>query len=122
MVIRKVPAHRAAATSGAFYDAPSLDGSRPATYWIALEDTATLPSYSLQTLTYHEANPGHHLQVMLGLDDSLPLLSSVLYSNAATEGWALYAELLAKEMGIYESDPVDDIGRLPSGNPQTTSC
>ena len=112
VVIRKVPAHRAAATSGAFYDAPSLDGSRPATYWIALEDTATLPSYSLQTLTYHEANPGHHLQVMLGLDDSLPLLSSVLYSNAATEGWALYAELLAKEMGIYESDPVDDIGRL----------
>jgi uncharacterized protein (DUF885 family) len=112
VVIREVPAHRAAATSGAFYDAPSLDGSRPATYWIALADTATLPSYSLQTLTYHEANPGHHLQVMLGLDDALPLLSTVLYSNAATEGWALYAERLAKEMGIYENDPVDDIGRL----------
>jgi uncharacterized protein (DUF885 family) len=110
--IRAVPPHREDSTSGAFYDAPSMDGSRPGTYWIALGDTATLPSYSLQTLTYHEANPGHHLQVILGLDESLPILSTVFYSNAAGEGWGLYAELLASEMGIYEDDPVDDLGRL----------
>ena len=112
VVIRAVPPHREKADSGAFYDAPSMDGSRPGTYWINLADTATLPSYSLQTLTYHEANPGHHLQTILGLDDSLPILNTIFYSNAAGEGWGLYAEYLASEMGLYENDPVDDLGRL----------
>ena len=112
VVIRAVPAHREKSTSGAFYDAPSMDGTRPGTYWISLADTAVLPSYSLQTLTYHEANPGHHLQTMLGLDDSLPILNTIFYSNAAGEGWGLYAEYLASEMGLYENDPVDDLGRL----------
>jgi uncharacterized protein (DUF885 family) len=112
VVIRAVPAHREQSVSGAFYDSPSMDGSRPGTYWISLADTQTLPSYSLQTLTYHEANPGHHLQTILGLDDSLPILNTIFYSNAAGEGWGLYAEYLASEMGLYENDPVDDLGRL----------
>jgi uncharacterized protein (DUF885 family) len=112
VLIRAVPPHREKSDGGAFYDAPSMDGSRPGTYWINLADTATLPSYSLQTLTYHEANPGHHLQTILGLDESLPILNSIFYSNAAGEGWGLYAEYLASEMGLYENDPVDDLGRL----------
>jgi len=112
VAIRAVPPSRESSTSGAFYDAPSMDGTRPGTFWISLADTATLPSYSLQTLTYHEANPGHHLQTMLGLDPSLPILNTVFYSNAAGEGWGLYAEFLASEMGLYENDPVDDLGRL----------
>jgi uncharacterized protein (DUF885 family) len=112
VVIRAVPAHREQSVSGAFYDGPSMDGSRPGTYWISLADTESLPSFSLQTLTYHEANPGHHLQTILGLDDSLPILNAIFYSNAAGEGWGLYAEYLASEMGLYENDPVDDLGRL----------
>jgi len=112
--IEAVPDSRAASTSGAFYDAPSQDGSRKGTFWISLYDTASLPSYSLQTLTYHETNPGHHLQTIIGLSDELPLLSTVFYSNAAGEGWALYAERLAAEMGIYANDPIDNIGRLQS--------
>ena len=112
VAIRAVPPHREKSNSGAFYDAPSMDGSRPGTFWISLADTAVLPSYSLQTLTYHETNPGHHLQTMLSLDPSLPILSSIFYSNAAGEGWGLYAEYLASEMGLYENDPVDDLGRL----------
>lgn len=112
--IRAVPDIRAASTSGAFYDAPSQDGSRKGTFWISLHDTAALPSYSLQTLTYHETNPGHHLQTIIGLSDTLPLLSTIFYSNAAGEGWALYAERLAAEMGIYAQDPIDNIGRLQS--------
>jgi uncharacterized protein (DUF885 family) len=112
VAIRIVPPHREQSVSGAFYDAPAMDGSRPGTYWISLYDTAAIPSYSLQTLTYHEANPGHHLQTMLGLKDTLPILNTVFYSNAAGEGWGLYAEYLASEMGIYAEDPVDDIGRL----------
>jgi uncharacterized protein (DUF885 family) len=110
--IRAVPPHREQSVTGAFYDPPSVDGSRPGTYWISLADTAAIPSYSLQTLTYHEANPGHHLQTIIGLDDSLPILNTVFYSNAAGEGWGLYAEYLASEMGVYENDPVDDLGRL----------
>ncbi|MBB1318510.1 DUF885 domain-containing protein [Shewanella sp. SR43-4] len=114
VAIEAVPDSRAASTSGAFYDAPSQDGSRKGTFWISLYDTASLPSYSLQTLTYHETNPGHHLQTIIGLSDELPLLSTVFYSNAAGEGWALYAERLAAEMGIYANDPIDNIGRLQS--------
>ncbi len=112
VAIRVVPPHREKSTSGAFYDAPSMDGRRPGTFWISLADTAVLPSYSLQTLTYHETNPGHHLQTMLSLDPSLPILNTIFYSNAAGEGWGLYAEYLASEMGLYENDPVDDLGRL----------
>lgn len=112
VAIRVVPPHRSNSGSGAYYDAPSMDGSRPGTYWIDLTEMESVPSYSLQTLTYHEANPGHHLQTIIGLDDSLPILGTVFYSNAAGEGWGLYAEYLASEMGLYEGDPVDDIGRL----------
>jgi uncharacterized protein (DUF885 family) len=112
VAIRVVPPQRETSTSGAFYDAPSMDGTRPGTFWIVLSDTASLPSYSLQTLVYHETNPGHHLQTMLGLDPSLPILNTIFYSNAAGEGWGLYAEYLASEMGLYENDPVDDLGRL----------
>jgi uncharacterized protein (DUF885 family) len=114
VAVEAVPDSRAASTSGAFYDAPSQDGTRKGTFWISLYDTASLPSYSLQTLTYHETNPGHHLQTIIGLSDTLPLMSTLFYSNAAGEGWALYAERLAAEMGIYADDPIDDIGRLQS--------
>lgn len=114
VAIRAVPPHKEGSRSGAWYDAPSQDGTRPGTFWISLADTAASPSYSLQTLTYHETNPGHHLQVVLSLDDSLPLLNSLFFCNAAGEGWALYAERLASEMGLYEGDPVDDLGRLQS--------
>lgn len=112
VAVKAVPEHLAASTSGAFYDAPSQDGKRLGTYWIALNDTATLPSYAIQTLTYHEANPGHHLQTVIGLSDDLSILNTIFYSNAAGEGWGLYAERLAAEMGIYKGDPIDDIGRL----------
>ena len=108
--IKVVPPHREQSVSGAFYEPPTKHS--PGTYWISLYDTASSPSYTLQTLTYHEANPGHHLQTILGLSDSNPLLATIFYSNASAEGWGLYAERLAAEMGIYENDPVDDIGRL----------
>ena len=62
VVVKAVPAQAENSSSGGFYDAPALDGSRPGTYWINLRDTAILPSFKLKTLTYHEANPGHHLQ------------------------------------------------------------
>ncbi|MBY0421177.1 MAG: DUF885 domain-containing protein, partial [Parvularculaceae bacterium] len=62
--------------------------------------------------TYHEAVPGHHLQGAIALGVDAPLILNLLYSNAYGEGWALYAEALAKEMGLYEGDPWGDLGRL----------
>lgn len=112
VVVKRVPVYAEKSATGGFYDAPALDGSRPGTYWINLRDTAIWPSFSLKTLTYHEASPGHHLQTVIGMEQESPILQSVLYSNAFGEGWGLYAEALAKEMGLYDDDPYGDLGRL----------
>jgi uncharacterized protein (DUF885 family) len=112
VVVRAVPPEAEGSSTGGTYTAPSLDGSRPGTYWINLRDTSIWPSYELKTLTYHEANPGHHLQVAVGLREDASLMSNVLFSNAFGEGWGLYAEALAHEMGLYANDPYGDLGRL----------
>jgi uncharacterized protein (DUF885 family) len=110
--VRPVPAFSQDSAPGGYYDSPALDGSRPGIYWINLRDTAIWPKYSVPTLTYHEAVPGHHLQGAISLGQEQPLILSVLYSNAFGEGWGLYSEALAKEMGLYEGDPFGDLGRL----------
>ncbi len=112
VVVKAVPEQAEQSSSGGFYDAPALDGSRPGTYWINLRDTAILPSFKLKTLTYHEANPGHHLQAAFGMGVGTPVIATALYSNAFGEGWGLYAEALAQEMGLYARDPYGDLGRL----------
>ncbi len=112
VVIRAIPAQAEGSSSGGYYDPPALDGSRPGTYWINLRDTAQWPSFKLKTLSFHEANPGHHLQGALGMSPEAPVLASVMFSNAFGEGWALYAEALAHEMGMYQGDPWGDLGRL----------
>jgi uncharacterized protein (DUF885 family) len=112
VVVRAVPPEAEGSSTGGYYNPPSLDGSRPGIYWINLRDTAIWPSYKLNTLTYHEANPGHHLQVALGMQQDKPLMTSVLFSNAFGEGWALYSEALAHEMGLYADNPYGNLGRL----------
>lgn len=110
--VRAVPAFSEATAPGGYYDAPALDGSRPGIYWINLRDTAIWPKFSVPTLTYHEAIPGHHMQTAIALDQGQPLISNVLYSNASGEGWGLYSEYLAAEMGLYADDAFGDLGRL----------
>jgi uncharacterized protein (DUF885 family) len=113
MDIRRVPpaieegAPRGYAMSG------SLDGSRPGTYYINLVDTRIWPKWSLPTLTYHEGVPGHLWQgaVVLG-NNAIPLLHRNIGVPAFGEGWALYAEQLADEIGMYEDYPVGRIGML----------
>ena len=112
MEVRAIPPQAEKSSSGGYYDAPALDGSRPGIYWINLRDTAIWPSYKLKTLTYHEGNPGHHLQTAIGMGLDVPIIASALYSNAFGEGWALYSEALAHEMGLYSNDPYGDLGRL----------
>lgn len=113
--IRRVPVAIEAGAPGGYYNAPALDGSRPGAYYINLRDTAEWPKFQLPTLTYHEAAPGHHHQIALSQErQDVPLLMKVLGFSAYSEGWALYAEQLADEMGVYENDPVGQIGYLQS--------
>jgi uncharacterized protein (DUF885 family) len=110
--IRRVPKFIEAGAPGGYYNRPALDGSRPGIYWINLRDTAENPKWTLKTLTYHEAIPGHHLQRSLQQEADLPMLRRIAGFPAYSEGWALYSEELAKEMNVYEGDPLGELGML----------
>lgn len=112
VVIKRVPKYMEAAQPGGYYEAPSLDGSRPGSYYINLRDTAEVPSWTLPTLTYHESIPGHHLQLSIQTEAHLPLIRKISFYSSYMEGWALYAEQLADEMGMYDDDPMGRIGYL----------
>ncbi len=110
--IRRVPKAIEAAQPLGYYNAPSLDGKRPGIYWINLRDTKETPNWTLPSVTFHESIPGHHLQVSLQQEAGLPLLRKASLYSAYVEGWALYAEQLAVEMGMYKNDPLGEIGEL----------
>jgi uncharacterized protein (DUF885 family) len=111
--VRRIPVEIQDSAAGGQYSSPAIDGSKPGIYWINLRDIKANAKFDLKTLTYHEANPGHHWQVALNLaQEHLPLLRRVAPYNSYVEGWALYSELVAKEMGMYKDDPFGDLGRL----------
>lgn len=111
VVIKRVPPEIQAGASQGYYNSPSLDGTRPGIYWINLTDTANWPKFGLPTLTYHEAMPGHHLQIALQQESAAaPKLMNLLFFSAFSEGWGLYAEQLADELGTYDNDPLGKIG------------
>jgi uncharacterized protein (DUF885 family) len=114
--IRRVPAYTEAGAPGGYYQRPALDGSRPGAFYINLRDTSEWPRWKLPTLVYHESEPGHHFQLALVLEmPSLPLIRKAggIFS-ANTEGWALYAEQLCDEMGMYANDPLGRLGLFQS--------
>lgn len=111
--IRRVPKAIEAGAPGGYYNSPSLDGTRPGIYWINLRDTAEVPAWTLPTLSYHEGIPGHHLQLALNNEaGDLPLIRKVIGFSGYSEGWALYAEQLAVEMGMYDHDVLGHIGQI----------
>lgn len=112
--IVRVPEYSQDSAPGGYYNAPALDGSRPGRFYINQKNTADNPRFTLPTLMVHEGSPGHHFQLSAAqLIEGVPLLRKVLPFNAYAEGWALYAERIAKtEMGIYDNDPLGDLGRL----------
>ena len=111
--VRRIPVEIQDSAAGGQYSSPAIDGSKPGIYWINLRDIKANAKFDLKTLTYHEANTGHHWQVALNLaQEHLPLLRRVAPYNSYVEGWALYSELVAKEMGMYKDDPFGDLGRL----------
>ena len=110
--IRRVPKATEAGAPGGYYQNGSLDGSRPGAYYINLRDTAETPSWVLPTLTFHEGIPGHHLQLSLAQEATLPTIRKIQFFSGYGEGWALYAENLAVEMGMYADDPLGHVGQL----------
>ena len=113
--VRRVPVFIQDGASNGYYQGAALDGSRPAAYYINLKDTHEWPKFGLPTLTYHEAVPGHHLQVSIAQESTdIPLIRRRGGYSAYSEGWALYAEQVADELGLYEGDPLGRIGYLQS--------
>jgi uncharacterized protein (DUF885 family) len=113
LTIQRMPAHLESGAAGGFYDPPSLDGSRPGIFWLDLGDSAETSSFVLPTIIHHEALPGHHLQFSLAYQAAdLPLALKLWDFTAYTEGWAMYAEQLADEWGVYDDEPWSRIGYL----------
>ncbi|MFZ5707416.1 MAG: DUF885 domain-containing protein [Pseudomonadota bacterium] len=113
--VKRVPAFIQDGAPNGYYSSAALDGSRGAIYYINLKDTGDWPRYTLPSLTYHEGTPGHHLQLSLAQEaKDLPMLRKDAPFGAYVEGWALYAEQLADEMGVYADDPLGRVGFLQS--------
>ncbi|MCX9155376.1 DUF885 domain-containing protein [Niveibacterium sp. 24ML] len=110
--VRPVEAFRAAAAPGAFYQSPSQDGSRPGIFYINTNDLRAVPIWGMETLSLHEAAPGHHFQIALAQEVAdLPRFRRFFGDNAYAEGWALYAETLGHDLGLF-TDPLQWFGKL----------
>jgi uncharacterized protein (DUF885 family) len=114
--VRRVPVFIQDGAANGYYQSAALDGSRPAAFYINLKETGDWPRYNLATLAYHETVPGHHLQIALAQEsDKIPILRRAGFGfSAFSEGWALYAEQLADEIGAYNGDPLGQAGYLQS--------
>jgi uncharacterized protein (DUF885 family) len=109
--IRRIPKTTEQGAS-THYTEGSLDGSRPGIYWINLRDTKEAPFWFMPTTTFHEGVPGHHLQLTLQRQADLPMYRKIQGFGAYSEGWALYAEQLAQEMGFYDGNPLWELGYI----------
>ncbi len=111
--VERVPIFKETTAPGAYYNGASMDGTRPGIFYANLRDMNEIPKWSMPTLAYHEGVPGHHWQIATAQElKGLPQFRKLIPFTAYQEGWALYAEWLAKEAGWYEGDPFGDLGRL----------
>ena len=110
--VQRVPEFKQKTAPGAYYNGAALDGSRPGVFYANLYDVKATPRFGMRTLAYHEGIPGHHFQISVQQElQGLPTFRTLVPFTAYSEGWALYAERLAWEMG-FQKDPFDDLGRL----------
>jgi len=110
--VKAVEAFREKSAGKAFYQQPAPDGSRPGIYYANLYDMASMPTYQMAALAYHEGIPGHHMQLSIKQElEGLPKFRKFGGYTAHTEGWGLYSEMIPKEIGLYQ-DPYSDFGRL----------
>jgi uncharacterized protein (DUF885 family) len=114
--VRRVPVFIQDGAANGYYQNAALDGSRPGAFYINLKETSDWPRYNLWTLAHHETIPGHHLQIALAQESTeIPILRRTGFGfSAFVEGWALYAEQLAQEMGANDFDPLGEAGYLQS--------
>lgn len=112
MVVKRVEPYREVDGGAAFYSESTPDGSRPGVYYLHMSDMRAMNITDMETTAYHEGNPGHHMQGAIALEnEDIPMFRRNVWYSAYGEGWALYSETLAKEMGAFE-DPYMDLGRL----------
>ncbi|MBY4597332.1 DUF885 domain-containing protein [bacterium BD-1] len=110
--VERVPEFREKTAPGAYYNPPAFDGSRPGIFYINLRNTAEVAKFGMRTLAYHEAIPGHHFQTTIQQElTGVPTFRKILPFTAFSEGWALYTERLAWEVGFQDA-PLDNLGRL----------
>jgi len=110
--VRRVPEFSEETSAGAYYQRPSLDGQRPGVFFANLRDVSEVPKFSMRTLAYHEGIPGHHFQIAITQElEGIPIFRRLLPFTAYSEGWALYTEQLAWEIG-FQDNPLDNLGRL----------
>jgi len=113
LAVERVPESAEKGSAGAYYNPAAMDGSRPGTFYANLRDTSEMPTWGMKTLSYHEGIPGHHFQIATARElKGLPFIRQQPIYTAYAEGWALYAERLAAEIGLYQDDPFGDLGRL----------
>lgn len=111
--VKRVPEFKEEGSPMAYYQRPAMDGSRGGIFYTNLRAPNEVPKFGMKTLAYHEGIPGHHFQIAIQNElEGLPTFRNVIPFTAYAEGWALYAEQLAWELGFYENDPFGNLGRL----------
>jgi len=111
--VKRVPEFKEEGSAGAYYNRPAMDGSRGGTFYANLRNVHETAKFGMKTLAYHEGIPGHHFQIAIQAElENVPIFRTIGLFTAYIEGWALYSEYLAYELGFYENDPFGNLGRL----------
>lgn len=111
--VKRIPEFKEEGLAGAYYERPAMDGSRGGVFFANLRNTNETVKFSMKTLAYHEGVPGHHFQIAIASElQGLPMFRGVIPFTSYIEGWALYTEQLAWELGFYDNDPFGNLGRL----------
>ena len=112
LIVKRVESFREQAGAAQHYYAGTPDGSRPGVYYAHLSDMTSMPKIEMEAIAYHEGNPGHHMQISIAQElQNIPRFRTQASFTGFVEGWAVYSEVLAKEMGAYQ-DPYSEFGRL----------
>lgn len=113
MEVKRVPEFKEEGSAGAYYEQPPMDGSRGGIFYANLRDVTETVKFGMKTLAYHEGIPGHHFQIAIQSElEGVPIFRTFGLFTAYVEGWALYSEKLAWELGFYKNDPFGNLGRL----------
>ncbi|NND52625.1 MAG: DUF885 domain-containing protein [Flavobacteriaceae bacterium] len=111
--VKRVPEFKEEGSAGAYYNGPARDGSRGGVFYANLRNVHESVKFGMKTLAYHEGVPGHHFQIAIQSElENVPIFRTIGLFTAYVEGWALYSEQLAWELGFYENDPFGNLGRL----------